>query len=143
VLLLPKRHPWRHVPLHVGDNKDKGGNQTQVRWYDRGSNMHRVWDSGIIERAGTTEEYWLDKLAELDIAENRAAWMTGTVEDWATESLLAAREAYVIPGTDKRLKSGQKLGDEYHAKYLPVVRRRLCQAALRLAMVLNEAWPEK
>jgi nuclease S1 len=26
-----------HMPLHVGDNKDKGGNLTQVRWYDRGS----------------------------------------------------------------------------------------------------------
>jgi S1/P1 Nuclease len=43
-----------HQPCHVGDNSDKGGNQTQVRWFDRGSNMHRVWDSGIIERAGTT-----------------------------------------------------------------------------------------
>jgi hypothetical protein len=27
-------------PCHVGDNKDKGGNDTQVRWFDRGSNMH-------------------------------------------------------------------------------------------------------
>ena len=69
--------------------------------------------------------------------------MTGAVEDWATESLLAEREAYLIPRTDKRLKSGQKLGDEYQAKHLPVVRQRLCRAALRLAWVLNEAWPEK
>jgi S1/P1 Nuclease len=62
-----------HMPLHVGDNKDKGGNLTQVRWYDRVSNMHRVWDSGIIERAGTTEEFWLDNLAELDAGENLIA----------------------------------------------------------------------
>jgi len=67
----------------------------------------------------------------------------GAVEDWATESLSAAREAYLIPGTGKRLKSGQKLGEEYQAKHLPVVRRRLCQAGLRLAMVLNEAFREK
>jgi hypothetical protein len=113
-----------HMPLHVGDNHDKGGNETQVRWFDRGSNMHRVWDSGIIERAGTTEEFWLANLAELDTADNRAAWMAGTVEDWATESLLAAREAYVVPGTDKRLKPGQKLADDYQAKHLPVVRQR-------------------
>jgi hypothetical protein len=62
--------------LHVGDNGDKGGNRTQVRWVDRGSNMHRVWDSGIIERAGTTEEFWLNDLADLDTAENRAARMS-------------------------------------------------------------------
>jgi hypothetical protein len=55
----------------------------------------------------------------------------------ATESLQAAREASLIPGTDKRIKSGQKLSREHFDAQLPVVRRRLCQAGLRLAMVLN------
>jgi hypothetical protein len=41
----------------------------------------------------------------------RNAWMTGAAEDWATESLLAARAASQVPGTDKRMKSGQKLGE--------------------------------
>jgi len=31
-----------HMPLHLGDNHDKGGNKTQVRFYDRGTNM---WSS--------------------------------------------------------------------------------------------------
>ena len=39
-----------------------------------------------------------------------------------------------------RIKSGQKLGYEYQAKHLPVVRQQLCHAALRLAMVFNEAF---
>ncbi len=34
-----------HQPCHVGDNHDRGGNDTQVRWFSRGSNMHRVWDT--------------------------------------------------------------------------------------------------
>ncbi len=68
--------------------------------------------------------------------------MAGTVEQWATESLLAARATYQIPGTDKRLKSGQKLADEYYTGNLPVARQRLCQAGLQLAMMLNEAFPE-
>ena len=102
--------------------------------------MHRVWDSGIIEWNTKSEDIWLTELAELDTAENRKAWMAGTVEDWGTESLLAAREAYLIPGTDKRIKSGQKLGNEYYDKHLPVVRVRLCQAGVRLAMLLNEAF---
>jgi hypothetical protein len=128
-----------HMPMHVGDNHDKGGNQTQVRWGERGSNMHRVWDSGIIERAGSTEEFWLADLATLDTPGNRAAWMTGTPEDWATESLLAAREAYQDPKTGNRIKSGTKLGDEYQAKNLLVVRQRLAKAGARLAKVSNEA----
>jgi nuclease S1 len=129
-----------HQPCHVGDNHDKGGNNTQVRWFDRGSNMHRVWDGSIIERAGTTENFWLADLAELDTPENRAAWQQGTPEDWATESLLAPRDAYQDPTTGNRIKSGVKLGVQYQDKNLPVARRRLAQAGLRLAWVLNEAF---
>jgi len=113
-----------HMLMHVGDNHDRGGNDTQVRWFDIGTNMHRLWDSDIIQWNTRSEDIWLTELAELDTAQAQAKWMAGTVEDWATESLLAAREAYLIPGTDKRLKSGQKLGDDYQAKHLPVNRRR-------------------
>jgi hypothetical protein len=140
--LLLHRVQDMHQPCHVGDNHDKGGNTTQVRWFDTGSNMHRVWDSGIIEWNTRNEDVWLTELTELDTVHNRAKWMAGTVEDWATESLLAAREAYLIPGTDKRLKSGQKLGKEYYEKHLPVVRLQPCRAGLRLAMVLDEAFAE-
>jgi len=68
--------------------------------------------------------------------------MKGTVEDWATESLLAARRAYQVPETGKRLKPGQKLADAYLEANLPVVRRRLFEGGIRLAMVLNEAFAE-
>ena len=81
-------------------------------------------------------------LAALDTPEARQEAMKGTVEDWATESLLAARQAYQVPETGKRLKSGQKLGDAYLNANLPVVRRRLYQGGVRLAMVLNEAFGE-
>ena len=87
-----------------------------------------------------TEQYWLKDLAELDTPIARAAAMKGTIEDWATESLLAARQAYVVPATGKRLKSGQKLGDAYFDANLPVLRRRLYQASVRLAKVLNQTF---
>jgi len=131
-----------HMPLHVGENHDKGGNQTQVRFFTRGSNMHRLWDSGMIEWVSHDEDRWLADLASLDAPEARQAAMRGTVEDWATESLLAAREAYKVPDTGLRLKSGQKLSDAYVNTSLPVVRRRLYQAGVRLAMVLNETFSE-
>ena len=37
-----------HQPLHVGDTGSRGGNLVQVRFFDVGSNLHRVWDSQII-----------------------------------------------------------------------------------------------
>ena len=47
--------------------------------------------------------------------------MLGPGEDRATESLLAARDAYNVPETGQRLKSGQKLSDAYLNANLPVV----------------------
>ena len=129
-----------HMPMHVGDNKDKGGNRTQVRFFDKGTNIHRLWDNDLIARGGRTEDFWLANLVELDTPENRTAWMAGTVEEWATESLLAARAAYLIPGTNERLKRGQKLAEAYYEANLPVARGRLYQGGIQLAWVLNEAF---
>jgi nuclease S1 len=73
-----------HMPMHVGENHDKGGNTLQVRFFDRGSNLHSVWDTGIITRAEPKEDRWVEILAAMDTPEARKAAMAGTVEDWAT-----------------------------------------------------------
>jgi nuclease S1 len=131
-----------HMPMHVGENHDKGGNTLQVRFFDRGSNLHVVWDTGIITRAENDEGRWLDILATMDTPEARQKAQCGTVEDWATESILASREAYKDPATGQRMKPGTKLGDAYQAKSLPVAKQRLYQAGTRLAMLLNELFPD-
>ena len=38
-----------HQPLHVGNGKDKGGNDIDVEFFWEKSNLHRVWDVGIIK----------------------------------------------------------------------------------------------
>ena len=65
----------------------------------------------------------------------------GTVEEWATESPLVARAADRVPGTELPIKPRQKLAKAYFDANLPVVRQRLYQGGIRLAMVLNEAVP--
>ncbi len=102
--------------------------------------MHRVWDTGIIERASGDESRRLADLVAIDTPEARQKAQGGSVEDWATESLLAAREAYQDPSTGQRIKPGAKLGDAYYERSLPVAKQRLYQAGVRLAMVLNEVF---
>ncbi len=127
-----------HQPCHVGDNKDRGGNDTQVWFFDRETNMHSLWDGGILARFSTEEDFWLKELTVLPSPQSPETIASGRVEDWATESLLAAREAYAEPPTGQRIKSGAKLGEKYLEKNLPVVKQRMHLAALRLAAVLNE-----
>ncbi len=129
-----------HMPMHVGDNHDRGGNDTQVGFFDQGTNMHSLWDGGMIQRISDKEDYWVRELTVLPSAQSPDTSAAGTVEDWATESLLAAREAYVDPGTGERIKSGAELGLEYHDKNIPVVKERMYLAGMRLAKVLNEAF---
>ncbi|GIR81319.1 MAG: hypothetical protein CM15mP83_0450 [Flavobacteriaceae bacterium] len=37
-----------HQPLHVGRSEDRGGNDIKVLWFGKNSNLHRVWDSEMI-----------------------------------------------------------------------------------------------
>jgi hypothetical protein len=129
-----------HMPMHVGDNFDRGGNDTQVSFFDEGTNMHSLWDGGMIRRVSESEDVWLKELTVLPSLQSNDTTAQTSVEDWATESLWAAREAYQDPTTGMRIKSGAKLGDQYFNKNLPVARARLYQAGGRLAAVLNECF---
>jgi nuclease S1 len=77
----------------------------------------------------------------MDTDEARKTAQAGAVEDWATESLLAARQAYQDPATGRRITPGTRLGDAYQEDGLPVAKRRLYRAGVRLAMVLNAVFP--
>jgi hypothetical protein len=79
----------------------------------------------------------------MDTPEARAKALSGSVEDWATESLLAARVAYQDPATGMRIRPGARLGAAYQESSLPVFRRRLYQAGIRLATLLNASFPEE
>jgi hypothetical protein len=36
--------------MHVGKNKDFGGNKIIVEFFSKKMNLHSVWDEGIIEK---------------------------------------------------------------------------------------------
>lgn len=131
-----------HQPLHVGDNQDRGGNNTQVRFFQRGTNLHAVWDAGLIGRGPKGEKAWLELLTEMADDKHRESWVKGTVEDWANESLAAAKEAYLIPETRVRITSGDGLAEDYAEWNLPTSREQLAKGGVRLAWVLNEALGE-
>lgn len=129
-----------HMPLHVGHNDDKGGNTTQVRFLDqpKGTNLHRIWDSAILDHAGLSDDAWVAKLREIITPEAVEEWSRGGVEDWANESLAYAKLAYQKPkGSEKPLRSGTKLDQRYVDDAMPIVRKRLAQSGVRLANELN------
>ncbi len=127
-----------HQPMHVGDNNDEGGNLLQVRFYDTGTNLHRVWDSQIIERHTNNVGVWIWDLDFVAKPIKVAEWSRGTPEDWATESLLIAKEAYCVPGTNKVMRPGIRLDDPYFLFAYPIIQQQLARAGVRIAYTLNE-----
>ncbi len=131
-----------HQPVHVGDRGDRGGNDLQLRFFDAGSNLHRIWDSGLIERADADEGRTFDRLRAAFTPEfvMTAPSPSGPVESWADESLALARDAYIDPASGDPLRPGTKLGDAYQARHLPAAERRVLLASVRLARLLNETF---
>ena len=125
-----------HQPLHCADNNDQGGNKVQVIFFGQPSNLHAVWDGGII---GHEKQHGASLATALEgriTPEQRAAWVRGSVEEWALEShALAVSVAY------GRLPSGTNpnLADDYVNATMPVVEEQIEKAGIRLAHLLNEA----
>ncbi|MBQ4822848.1 S1/P1 nuclease [Aquimarina sp. MMG016] len=120
-----------HQPLHVGRGEDKGGNDIQVRWFRDGSNLHRVWDSEMIDYYGmsyTELSLNVDELSDDQIQ----AIEKGEILDWVNESQALAKKVYASANV------GEKLGYNYMYNYFPVVRTQLQKGGVRLAKILND-----
>ncbi len=127
-----------HQPLHVGDNGDQGGNLTQVRFFGEGTNLHRLWDSGLIHQIGGNDGAWTDRIERAITPESARAWAGGNVDDWADQSLQAAKLAYkATEGAPKAVPSGITLGQDYVHRAEPILREQMARASVRLADELN------
>lgn len=129
-----------HQPLHGGRAEDRGGNSIEVTFLGESTNLHRVWDFGIIEAATDTPWPEQAKALESEITDqDRIAWLASVTPDnwiasagrWAFEShRLAEQYAYTV-------HSGDELGQTYIDHCDPIVDVRLKQAGIRLASVLE------
>lgn len=138
-----------HQPLHVGFASDKGGNNVKLLFFNRKSNLHKVWDSGIIGRAGLGDDEFAAALeaalhdfsGEEEFATASATTSAkitqiqgGTPETWANQSFAIVRgKAYAgIP-------QSKKIGVNYYEANWQVVDDQLTAAGLRLARIINAA----
>ena len=71
--------------MHVGRSEDRGGNDIKVLWFGKKSNLHRVWDSEMINGYKMSYSELADNLPIYTPAEQDAIVST-TVLDWMHES---------------------------------------------------------
>lgn len=117
-----------HQPLHAGSANDKGGNLIQLRIGGRGTNLHALWDSGLIENwpGGLTalRQDMESKMAEVQDESEATQWV---------------EESCVIASTSGFKPADQLDTDTYWERWNTTLSLRLAAAAKRLAEVLDRA----
>lgn len=122
-----------HQPLHAGRITDRGGTEIPVSHRGQTTNLHFFWDTNLVEmETGNEEEVAKQLTANLTEAE-RLKWQAGDPAQWTNESFVLVHSHAYNTGPSV------ELSDDYVEKARPIVRRRLTQAGIRLAWLLNIA----
>jgi hypothetical protein len=120
-----------HQPMHVGRKEDRGGNSIRLQWFGKTSNLHRLWDSHLIDSHGMNATQLLGDLEELSPKLIKEI-QNQSLKQWVNESQALAKIIY------ENTPSNSKLGEEYQSRYLPLLKIQLQRGGLRLAAQLNE-----
>ena len=120
-----------HQPLHAGRAADKGGNDIKVKFFWQDTNLHKLWDSQLIDQ----EKLSFSEFADYIDTQDRkliSTYLDSRPADWIAESFHQAQDVYKVGDKD--------FSYNYVYKYMPVVKERLLQGGIRLAGLLNEVY---
>lgn len=122
-----------HQPMHIGRKEDKGGNTIQVQWFGKGTNLHTVWDTKMIDDWNMSYVELANNADDLSKKQIEAI-EKGTVIDWVNEVHKITKKVY------NSVKVGENLRYRYSYNHFETVRTQLQKGGIRLAKVLNEIY---
>lgn len=117
-----------HQPLHVGNGTDRGGNDVKVEFFRQPGNLHRVWDSGMIDSEKLSFTEWTNWLGRKITDEDVTTWSSIDPLVWARESQDIRMGIY---------PKDERLSWNYKYQHIDTVRLRLSQAGVRVGLYLN------
>jgi len=135
-----------HMPLHVGENNDRGGNEIKVRYFSPVSrsnighvtNMHSLWDNLIQIKAGEKYIGLCNDLNGNISIQDKNNWNRGSIEDWALDTYLISRNIIYRNLPEKNINGIVVLPRNYYAQNKPILDKQLEKAGIRLAKVLED-----
>lgn len=126
-----------HQPMHVGKEGDFGGNSISVLFFNERTNLHSVWDEGIIQQEQLSYTEFAAFLNKHEFA-HKQDWEKDKLTEWAMESVVYRDTIYttLYASTDKT--SGlPSFSYQYQHDYISVVEARLGAGGYRAAFYFN------
>ncbi len=120
-----------HCPMHMGRAEDRGGNSIRIKWFDRNTSLHSLWDDTFVDMQKLSyTEYATHIKRVYPLQKTVFKGDNATILDWAwgtyqTTEMVYASQSYV----EKPYL--------YNFKYVSMLERRLATAAEHLAAILN------
>lgn len=121
-----------HMPLHAGREEDRGGNDIKLSWFSKPTNLHRLWDSDLIESVNLSYTELAAELKSQLSSSQRTQYNSGTYLDWIEDSHEAAAIIYASA------KEGDRLAYRYRYEYNTLLFTQLQKGGVRLARLLNQ-----
>jgi len=122
-----------HQPMHVSQAGDKGGNAITVTFGGKPSNLHRLWDSDLLEHQG----YNFGELAQRYDRGGKGRvrrLQQVDVMHWLFESYQISEQLY------KDAAKSPVVTEKYYRHHRKIIRKRVFLAGVRLAGVLNDCF---
>ncbi|MFI5163318.1 MAG: S1/P1 nuclease [Sphingobacteriales bacterium] len=122
-----------HQPMHVSRKEDKGGNTIQVRFDNRGTNLHSLWDSKLIDHSGLSVVQMskaYDKATPAEIKQ----WQADQPMQWLWESYQITTKLYT------EVEKNNNLDQDYYETHIGIIEQRIDHGGIRLAGVLNDIY---
>jgi hypothetical protein len=120
-----------HQPLHLGKKSDKGGNDIKIKWFGKISNLHRLWDSDLIDSSKLSYTELSKNLPRLSQVQQKQI-ASSPISVWIEETHAITKNIY------KDLPKNTNLGYRYRYENFETIRLQLLKAGLRLAYVLDD-----
>jgi hypothetical protein len=121
-----------HQPMHVSRAEDQGGNKLQVNYESKGTNLHALWDSRLLEHEGLSDQQLAGKIDHAT-PQQIQQWQSDPLLQWLWESYQISTRLY----SEVQAMKNRTITEDYYHAHLPVIEDRLEQAGIRLAGVLN------
>ncbi|MGY3055038.1 hypothetical protein ACVWYG_003249 [Pedobacter sp. UYEF25] len=122
-----------HQPMHTARKDDKGGNNVYVTWFGQKSNLHRIWDSDLVDFQQLSYTEYADAINHLSPIE-LYNWQHTSLKQDVYESYLLCNQIYA------KTPDNAKLSYRYNFDFIAPLNQQLLKAGVRLAKILNDIY---